>query len=84
MDMSLTTSQQAQWEAYVGKCAEEVDDLDEVLNESIMDSIVGKRKAAEARSKKKRKRRADDDDDDDDEEGYGLCLFSSTYRMCYV
>lgn len=49
--------------------AEEVDDLDEVLNESIMDSIMGKRRAAEAHTKKKRKRRADDDDDDDDELG---------------
>lgn len=50
--------------------AEEVDDLDEVLNESIMDSIVGKRRAAEAHTKRKRKRRTDDDDDDDEEMGY--------------
>ena len=50
-----------------------MDDLDEVLNESIMDSIMGKRRAAEAHTKKKRKRRADDDDDDDDEDlGYHL------------
>ena len=48
--------------------AEEVDDLDEVLNESILDSIMGKKRAAEALNKKKRKRKhgADDDDDSDD------------------
>lgn len=68
--------------------AEEVDDLDEVLNESIMDSIVGKRKAAEARTKKKRKRK-DDDDDDDDENGYSILPFLQLmcglpgYRRCY-
>ena len=64
--------------------AEEVDDLDEVLNESIMDSIVGKRKAAEARTNKKRKRK-DDDDDDDDENGYSHMSFShlrSVLRGC--
>lgn len=50
--------------------AEEVDDLDEVLNESILDSIVGKRKAKEASETRTRKRRRgnDDDDDDDDED----------------
>ena len=47
--------------------SEEVDDLDEVLNESILDSIMGKRRAAEAVQKKTRKRRRGDDDDDDDE-----------------
>ena len=47
-----------------------MDDLDEVLNESILDSIVGKRKAKEASEKRTRKRRrgGDDDDDDDDED----------------
>jgi hypothetical protein len=49
--------------------AEEVDDLDEVLNESILDSIVGKRKAKEAIDKKTRKRRRGDDDDDDEDIG---------------
>ena len=47
--------------------AEEVDDLDEVLNESILDSIMGKRRAAEAVSKKKRKRMHGDDDDESDD-----------------
>lgn len=51
--------------------AEEVDDLDEVLNESILDSIVGKRKAKEAVDKKTRKRRRGDDDDDDDDDDIG-------------
>ena len=51
--------------------AEEVDDLDEVLNESILDSIIGKRKAAEAVKKKTRKRRRGDDDDVDEEEDLG-------------
>lgn len=49
--------------------AEEVDDLDEVLNESILDSIVGKRNAKEAIDKKTRKRRRGDDEDDDDDIG---------------
>ncbi len=51
--------------------AEEVDDLDEVLNESILDSIAGKRKAKEATDKKTRKRRRGNDDDDDDDEDLG-------------
>ena len=51
--------------------AEEVDDLDEVLNESILDSIVGKRKAKEASEKRTRKRRRGGDDDDDDDEDAG-------------
>ena len=49
---------------------EEVDDLDEVLNESILDSIMGKKRAADAVNKKKRKRkRGDDDDDESDDAG---------------
>ena len=47
--------------------AEDVDDLDEVLNESILDSIMGRRRAAEAVNKKKRKRRRGDDDDESDD-----------------
>ena len=48
--------------------AEEVDDLDEVLNESILDSIMGKKRAAEAVNKKKRKRKHGDDIDDESDD----------------
>ena len=56
---------------------EEVDDLDEVLNESILDSIMGKRKAVEALDKKTRKRRRGADEDDDDDTGCGLTHFQN-------
>lgn len=49
--------------------AEEVDDLDEVLNESILDSIMGRKRAAEAVNQKKRKRKRGDDDDESDAAG---------------
>ena len=46
--------------------AEEVDDLDEVLNESIAASIGSKKKAAaELENQGKRKRHRDDDLEDD-------------------
>ena len=46
--------------------AEEVDDLDEVLNESIAASIGSKKKAAaELENQGKRKRHRDDDAEDD-------------------
>ncbi|KAL0018195.1 hypothetical protein WJX79_010675 [Trebouxia sp. C0005] len=56
-------------EQVIDTVTEEVDDLDEVLNESILDSIVGKRKTKEAIDKKARKRRRGDDEDDDDDIG---------------
>ncbi|KAL3145623.1 hypothetical protein ABBQ32_003168 [Trebouxia sp. C0010 RCD-2024] len=58
-------STMARNEQVIDTLTEEVDDLDEVLNESILDSIMGKKRAAEAVNKKKRKRKSNDDDDDD-------------------
>lgn len=57
-----------------------MDDLDEVLNESIMDSITGKRRAAEAQTKKKKRKRGDDDDDDDNDD-IGYQVSSTHARM---
>ncbi|DBB07161.1 TPA: hypothetical protein ACH3X1_011731 [Trebouxia sp. C0004] len=62
-------STMARNEQVIDTLTEEVDDLDEVLNESILDSIVGKRKAKEAIDKKTRKRRRGDEDDDDEDIG---------------
>lgn len=62
-------STMARNEQVIDTVTEEVDDLDEVLNESILDSIVGKRNAKEAIDKKTRKRRRGDDEDDDDDIG---------------
>lgn len=62
-------STMARNEQVIDTLTEEVDDLDEVLNESILDSIMGKKRAAEAVNKKKRKRKNNDDDDDSDGAG---------------
>ena len=68
-------STMARNEQVIETMMEEVDDLDELLNDSIMDSIGARRKAKEAVGKaKKRKRAADNDDSDLDGWANSCCM----------